>query len=140
MISNIQEHHSEEEIETIRLQNEVRQWKLELDFVAQEIEFYLDIFNSSLIKRTEVNRVDAEYLFDQFQDLREVNYGILKTCQKFLPRLDEMNECDDIQCDHAFINAHIVLRKKIEKHLNEVRNIKYSAFCFLKDGIEKFLD
>ena len=49
MISNIQEHHSEEEIETIRLQNEVRQWKLELDFVAQEIEFYLDIFNSSLI-------------------------------------------------------------------------------------------
>ena len=39
MISNIQEHHSEEEIETIRLQNEVRQWKLELDFVAQEIEY-----------------------------------------------------------------------------------------------------
>jgi len=140
MISNIQEHHNKEEIEIIRLENEVKQWKLELDFVAEEIEFYVDIFNSSLIKKTNVNHIDAKYLSNQFYDLKETNKTMLQRCEKFLPKLEEMNECEDIQCDHAYINAHLLLRSKIEKHLMEVRNIKYSAFTYLKNGIEEFLN
>ena len=44
---NIQEHHNAEEIEIIRLQNDIKHWKSELEFVSHEIEFYVDIFNSS---------------------------------------------------------------------------------------------
>jgi len=140
MINNIQEHHNDEEIELIRLQNDVIQWKLELDFVAQEIDFYLDIFNYSLTKRKKVNHVDPKYLYDQFHSLQRINKIMRQSCKEFLPKLEQMNECEDIQCDHAYINAQLLLRSKIEKHLKEVRIIKNSAFTYLKNGIEQFLN
>ncbi|WP_026933719.1 hypothetical protein [Christiangramia echinicola] len=137
MIKNIQEHHNEEEIEIIRLQNEIKQWKSELDFVSQEIEFYIDVFNLFLNKKTNINRVETIYLFNQFSKLRRTNSTILKSCEIFHPKLEEKNECEDVQCDHAYISAHILLRSKIQKHINDIRRLKYTAFTNLKNGIEK---
>ena len=54
MIKNIQEHHTSEEIEIIRLQHEIKQWKLELNFLTHEIEFYLNIFESFLNKKIKI--------------------------------------------------------------------------------------
>ncbi len=139
MIANIQEHNNEEEIRLVRFQNDASYWKEELAFLAQEIEFYLDLLNSSLIQKTNSNHVDARYLTRQFWDLREANNEHLKRCESFKHQVQGQNECDQIECDHAFIKAHLQLRSRVEKHLGEVRNIKQSAFTYLKDGIEKFL-
>lgn len=140
MITNIQEHHNEEEIQIVRFQNESNYWKTELAFINQEIEFYLDLLNSSLIKKTNSNQIDANYLSRQFKDLKETNDLNRRSCNVFQTKLEGQNECDEIECDQAFIKAHVTLRAKIEKHLSEVRNIKQSAFIYLKDGIDKFLN
>ncbi|CAL65701.1 hypothetical protein [Christiangramia forsetii] len=139
MITNIQEHHNEEEIQLVRFQSEVVYWKGELAFISQEIKFYLDLLNSSLILKTNANYIDANYLSNQFFDLQETNDLHLKSCEGFQHQLMGQNECDQIECDHAFITAHLLLRSKIEKHIIEVRDIKQSAFIYLKDGIEKFI-
>lgn len=140
MIKNIQEHHNAEEIETIRLQNDIKQWRSELEFVSHELEFYIDIFNSSVINRANSEVKKAKYLSNQFYVLYEINEKILKECETFHPKLEEMNECEDIQCDHAYLNEHSLLRLKIERHISEVRNVKYSAFTYLKNGFEEFLN
>lgn len=140
MIKSIQEHHNAEEIETIRLQNDIKQWKSELEFVSHELEFYIDIFNSSVINRAYSEIKKAKYLLNQFYVLSEINEKTLKECETFHPKLEEMNECEDIQCDHAYLNEHSLLRLKIERHISEVRNVKYSAFTFLKNRIEEFLN
>jgi len=139
MTTSIQEHHNEEEIQLVRFQNEVVYWKEELTFIAQEIKFYLDLLNSSLIQKTNANHIDANYLFDQFLDLQETNDLHLKNCEVFQHQLQGQNECDQIECDQAFIKAYRMLSLKIEKHIVEIRNIKQSAFTYLKDGIESFL-
>lgn len=139
MITNIQEHHNEEEIQLVRFQNEVVYWREELAFISQEIIFYLDLLNSSLIQKTNSNHIDASYLSKQFFDLQETNNLHLKNCEVFQHQLMGQNECDQIECDQAFIKAHLVLRSKIEKHIMEVRDIKQSAFTYLKGGIEKFI-
>lgn len=140
MVNNVQEHHNEEEVQVIRLQNEINYWKIELEFISKEIDFYIDLLNSSLIKKTNANHIDANYLSHQFRDLKETNDIHRRKCEIFQPKLNEKTECDEIQCDHAFLNAHLCLRSKIEKHFIEVRNIKYSAFTYLKNGIEEFLN
>ncbi|MFV9485091.1 hypothetical protein ACNI3T_14685 [Christiangramia sp. ASW11-125] len=135
MVNSIQEHHNEEEIEVIRLQNEINQWKSELDFIAQEINFYLEILNSLIVKETKASKTDANHLLNQFKDLK-VSSGIIKqACKTFQPKLEEKKECEDIQCDHAFLNEHVLLRLKIENHLNKVRRIKLSAFEYLRNTI-----
>lgn len=138
MIKNIQEHHTSEEIEIIRLQHEIKQWKLELNFLTHEIEFYLNIFESFLNKKININQADAKYIHEQFSNLREINGTILQGCETFHPKLEEMNECEDVQCDHVYLTTHLSLRSKIENHLSELRDVKYSAFNYLKNSIEKF--
>jgi len=136
MIKNIQEHHNAEEIEIIRLQNNIKQWKSELKFVSQEIEFYIDILDFLLIDKKNSDKKEAKYLYEQFCYLKQFNAKILKSCETFHPKLEEMNECEDIQCDHAYLNAHISLQLQIEKHIGDVRNIKIVAFTYLKNKIK----
>ena len=140
MINNIQEHHSDEEIENIRLQNEINLWKSELDFLSLEIDFYLGLFKSSLIEIIKINQADVEKLFNQFQRLKNSNKNIKNKCQVFQPKLEEKNECEDVQCDHAYLNMHLSLRTKIEMHLREARNAKHSAFIHLKNGMNDLLN
>jgi len=136
MIKNIQEHHNAEEIEIIRLQNDIKQWKSELEFISHEIEFYVDVLNSSVIKKLSSDVEKAKYLHNTFYVLHEMNEKILNECETFHPKLEEMNECEDIQCDHAYLDKHSFLRSKIERHVNEVRTVKYSAFKYFRSKVE----
>ena len=136
MIKNIQEHHTNEEIEIIKLQNEITRWKSELEFVTKELQFYHDILGwisgSKKIRRPKENQM----LRDQIQKLLIRNEQILKSCRSFHPKLEEMNDCEDMQCDHAFISTSLRLRTEIEKHLTEIRSLKINVFSCLKDSIK----
>ena len=140
MTEHIQGHHSEEEILKIDMQRDVRLYRNKLNFVADEIQFYLDLLGSSLIRKTQSNDVDAGYLLKQFEDLKETNEFHLETCLHFQNRLPEMDECDDVQCDYAYLQSYLLLKNKLEKHFYEVRNIKEAAFNFFKKGIEKVMN
>ncbi|PTX43560.1 hypothetical protein C8P64_2088 [Christiangramia gaetbulicola] len=135
MVNSIQEHHNNEEIEVLRLQNEINQWKSELDFIEQEINFYLEILNSSIVKETKASNIDPKYLLNQFKDIEISNDKIKKACKRFQPKLEEKKECEDIQCDHAFLNEHVLLRLKIENYLSKVRTTKGLTFEFLRNVI-----
>ena len=137
MTANLQVHHSEEEIQIVRFRNESYYWQTELAFLNQEIEFYLDVLNSSSIKKTMSKAVAANHLIHQFNNLKETNEQYQLTCEVFRNRMEGQNECDEVECDHAYIKAHLTLRSKLEKHFSEVRNIKKSAFRFLKGGIKE---
>ncbi|MDT0678655.1 hypothetical protein [Autumnicola musiva] len=132
MISNIQEHHSEEEIQKMSMENDSKLWRTQLEFYVSEIEFYLSLLRSSLIEKTKFNTVDANYLLKQFQDLREINEFHLETCIHYQWKLPQVEECDDVQCDHEFLKSHLLLKNKLEKHFDEIRNLKESAFTYLE--------
>lgn len=135
-MKNILEHHNAEEIEIIRLQNDIKQWKSALEFISHEIEFYVDIFNSPVIKKAGSDVEKAKYLYNKFYVLNEINGKILNECKTFHPKLEKMTECEDIQCDHAYLKKHSFLQSEIEGHVLEVRNVKYSAFKYFRSKVE----
>lgn len=139
MINNIQEHHNEEEIQILNMQSEVVLWRDKLNFLKDEIDFYLDLLGSSLIEKTQSNNIDANYLLKQFEELKETNQFHLDTCKHFQNKLPGMDECDDVQCDNAYLTSYLLFKSKLEKHFYEIWNIKRFAFLYLKKGIEKFL-
>jgi len=140
MINKIQEHHNDEEIEVIRLQNDIDQWKSELGFLIQEINFYLELLNSKIINDIDANKKEANDLLNQFLMLKVTSENIENKCELFKPKLEEKNECEDIQCDHAYLNEHLILRYKIDIHMNDVRKVKGSAFKYIRCGIKNFLN
>ena len=138
MTVNLQIHNNEEEIQIERFRNESYYWQTELVFLNQEIKFYLDILNSSAIRKTNSKDVDANNLIYEFNNLKETNEKYQLKCEVFRNRIEGQNECDEVECDHAYIKTHLTLRSQLEKHFGEVRNIKKSAFNYLKGEIEKF--
>lgn len=138
MISNIQEHHNEEDVQKLSIQSDVKLWRNKLEFVAEEIDFYLLLLNSSLIERTNSNNIDADYLLKQFTELKDTNKFHKDTCLHFQNSLQGMDECDDVQCDNAYLHSYLIFKDKLEKHFNVVRDIKQASFKYLKFGIEKY--
>ena len=138
MINNIQEHHNDEEVQKLSMESTVELWRQELEFNEKEIQFYLILLRSTLIEKTRSNNIDAEFLLKQFNELKESNYSHKKTCLKFQNSLTGMEECDDIQCDHAYLKSYLIFKNKIEKHFTIVRKIKESGFEYLQQGIERY--
>jgi len=140
MTNNIKEHHNDEEVQYLNLEKDVALWRNKLKFVADEIEFYLLLLGSSLIEKTDSNNIDANYLLKEFNDLKEINERHMDTGRQFQNSLEGMAECDDVQCDNAYLHSYLLSKTNLEEHLNEVRNIKQSAFEYLKKGIEKYIN
>jgi len=138
MINNIQEHHNDEEVQKLSMESSVNLWRQELEFNDKEIQFYLILLRSTLIEKTSSNTIDANFLLKQFNELNESNNFHKKTCLKFQNTLNGMEECDDIQCDNAYLKSYLIFKHKVEKHFNIVRKIKEYAFEYLKKGIERY--
>jgi len=138
MINNIQKHHNDEEIQKLSMESAVHLWRQELEFLEKEIQFYLALLSSSLIEKTRSNNIDANYLLKQFNELKESNKLHKKTCINFQNKLQGMEECDDVQCENAYLQSYLLFKNKLEKHFNSIRDIKQSAFEYLKYGIEQF--
>lgn len=140
MMNNIQEHHSEEEIQHLSMESDVALWRNKLEFVADEIDFYLILLGSSLIEKTQSNTTDANFLLKQFNELKETNKFHLKTCIQFQNKLPGKDECDDVQCENAYLQSHLMFKGMLEKHIVEIWDIKKSTFTYLKNGIQKFIN
>lgn len=140
MINNIQEHHNEEEVQKLNMGNDVLIWRHELEFNEKELQFYITLLDSSLIEKTRSNNIDANYLLKQFIDLKESNRFHKKTCIDFQNRLQGMEECDDVQCDNAYLNSYLSFKNELEKHFKVIRNIKQNAFEYLENGIEQYVN
>ncbi|MCM8570848.1 hypothetical protein NE848_15740 [Gramella jeungdoensis] len=137
MTANLQVHHNEEEIQIVQFRNDSYYWQKELAFINEEIEFYLDVLNSSSIKKSMSKAVEAHDLIHQFNNLKETNEKYQLKCEVFRNRLEGQSECDEVECDYAYVKAHFTFRSKIEKHLNNVRKVKQSAFIYLRNRIGK---
>lgn len=140
MTNNIKEHHNDEEVQYLNLERDVALWRNKLKFVADEIAFYLLLLGSSLIEKTHSNNIDANYLLKEFNNLKEINEFHMNTDKHFQNNLQGMAECDDVQCDNAYLHSYLLFKSKLEKHLDEVRNIKQSTFQYLQKGIEKYIN
>jgi hypothetical protein len=117
------------------MEGDTRLWREQLEFYLKEIDFYLFLITSPIIQQTEFNSDNTNYLFKQFQNLKESNDFHLETLIHYQCKLPQVKECDDVQCDNAFLNSHLFFKNKLEKHFQEIRNIKQSAFTLLKGSI-----
>ena len=68
MINEIQEHYNNEEIEIIRLQNEIDQWISELKFVVQEINFFIELLDSIVIQNSEASVNSTNFYLNRFHN------------------------------------------------------------------------
>ena len=135
MKDGIKDHYREEDIQIMKLESDVENWEMSIEFAEKEINFFNKLLNSSDYMKNTENKKKSLDLLDQLKTIHETNKSCLMEILEFSNKLEGMNECEDLQCETFFLNSHEEFKNKIEKHLLRFRALKGRIFPYLENEI-----
>jgi len=106
-------------INSIELDN----WINHLKYIKKEIDNLISLCGEDLS-----HKLDHESVLQRFQKKELENEALLTALKKYMNTRDEINECEDTQCDMAYINEHESYRRSYLYHLDKYRRLKDEFF------------
>ncbi|MFD0863836.1 hypothetical protein ACFQ1M_16590 [Sungkyunkwania multivorans] len=112
-------------------------WISELDFIKDEIRFFKKLLRSYSFEPTTPNLFEKLQLFrQQMQEVLNRNMEDLDLVRKHENHLSGMQECDQLECDQAYLLEHDRLGEEIVGHLKKFKKLKKNIFEYT-EGILK---
>ena len=106
-------------INTIELDN----WINHLKYIKKELNNLIGLCSEDLDQRLE-----DENVVQKFQKKETENDTLLRALQKYMNTRSEIIECEDTQCDMAYITEHETYRRSYLYHLDKYRRLKDEFF------------
>ncbi|RDK89169.1 hypothetical protein [Marinirhabdus gelatinilytica] len=106
-------------INTIELDN----WINHLKYIKKELNNLIGLCSEDLDQRLE-----DESVVQKFQKKETENDTLLRALQKYMNTRSEIIECEDTQCDMAYITEHESYRRSYLYHLDKYRRLKDEFF------------
>ena len=106
-------------INTIELDN----WINHLKYIKKELANFIGLCGEGLS-----TKFDDENILQKFQKKDSENENLLKALHKYMGSRRDIVECEDTQCDMAYITEHESYRKSYLYHLDKYRRIKDEFF------------
>ncbi|WP_417784547.1 hypothetical protein [Tenacibaculum sp.] len=102
---------------------ELKGWVNQLKYINREIENLL-----SLCKHCLVNKAIPEETLELFSERKKLNNELYKTVLSYSNTYVNVAECDDIQCDMAYLGEYDRLRESYHKNLEAYQKLKDKFF------------
>jgi len=132
-MSNIlQSHQSPEEIHKHFMYENLKRWQQEIEIVNVEMIFYRSLIESHLRAENSWHTDDYQHLFNAIKDVQVENAEMQKKAHAFTRELDGLAECQDLQCEHHFLNEHSLLKVEFERHFSSYQTFKKTILNYLK--------
>ena len=106
-------------INTIELDN----WINHLKYTKKELKNLIGLCSEDLDPRLE-----DESVLQKFQKKETENDTLLRALQRYMNTRNEIIECEDTQCDMAYITEHETYRRSYLYHLDKYRRLKDEFF------------
>ncbi len=113
-------------INTIELDN----WINHLVYIKKELNNIIGLCKKDLSTTLNDNQT-----LNQFNKKDTENEVLLVALRKYMNSRDNIKECDDTQCDMAFISEHESYRRSYLYHLDKYRKLKDSFFSKVQGTI-----
>ena len=110
-------------INTIELDN----WINHLKYIKKELQNLIDLCANDLSKKLE-----DESILQKFKKKETENDTLLSALHNYMSSRDGIVECEDTQCDMAFITDHESYRRSYLYHLDKYRRLKDEFFSKVK--------
>ena len=131
-MNNITLHQSPEELHKHFMLGDITRWQQEIEIINVEMIFYHNLIESHLREQNSWNKNDYQDLFNGIRDIQSYNGIFQNRVQTFTAQLIGMNECEDLQCEHHYLNEHSKLRIEMESHFSTYKNFKKTILKYLK--------
>jgi len=98
---------------------ELKAWINQLQYIDKEIDKLLKLYGQSL-----QGKDIPEQTLKLFSKRKEANTQLYETVLNYSNIYSKSSECDDIQCDIAYLNEYERLRKSYQYHLSRYQKLK----------------
>ncbi len=132
MSKTLQSHQSPEEIHKHFMYNDLKRWQQEIEIVNVEMIFYRSLIESHLRAENTWHVDDYRHLFNAIKDVQRENADMQRKAQAFTRNLEGLAECEDLQCEHHFLNEHSLLKLEFERHFSSYQIFKKTILNYLK--------
>lgn len=132
----ILEHYDDDDIQKLNIKRDIINWNSELSSISRETDFYLQLLGAARDHREAYNQEDLSLLATRLEDIKKQNEHFQVRITDYRNQTENLNECQDMQCEKFFLNNHEECKNAIEEHLYHFRNIKSRIFDFFKGKME----
>ncbi|HQA74893.1 MAG: hypothetical protein R2805_10140 [Flavobacterium sp.] len=98
---------------------ELKGWINQLQYIDKEVDKLLNLF-AQFIQNKEI----PESIVTLFSKRKEANKQFYNTILNYTNTYNKALECDDIQCDMAYIEEYERLRHSYQYHLDKYQRLK----------------
>ncbi|KAF9658539.1 hypothetical protein ABHQ57_11145 [Tenacibaculum sp. ZH5_bin.1] len=102
---------------------ELKGWVDQLQYINKEVENLLSLHEYSL-----VNKTISKEILELFSKRKKVNNELYKTVLSYSNTYVNVAECDDIQCDMAYLEEYDRLRENYQNNLEAYQKLKDKFF------------
>jgi len=106
-------------INTIELDN----WINHLTYIKKELNNLIGLCGDDL-----TTKLDDECVLQKFKKKNTENENLLNVLRKYMSARVNIAECEDTQCDMAYITEHQSYRRSYLYHLDKYRRLKDEFF------------
>jgi hypothetical protein len=120
------------EVDVIHKYNsiEIKGWVNQLQYIDSEIDKLLNLFANSVH-----DREIPEKILILFSKRKEANKKLYETVLSYSNTYSKSAECDDIQCDNAYLSEYERLRKSYQYHISKYQKLKDTLYDQAKQKI-----
>lgn len=127
MRDEILDHYNDEDIRNIYIKRDVSKWHKHLLAICEEASFYNKLLSSLLEPSDNQVRVKSDALIRAFEQIADANSDYLDNLVDYRNQIDNIKECQDMQCEKFYLNSHEAFTETIETHLDKFRGLKAQA-------------
>jgi len=102
---------------------ELKGWINQLKYIDSEIDKLLNLFANSV-----QDREVPEKILVLFSKRKEANKKLYETVLSYSNTYSKAAECDDIQCDIAYLSEYERLRKSYQYHISKYQKLKDTLY------------
>lgn len=111
---------------------DLKRWQQEIEIINVEMIFYRSLIESHLRAENTWHVDDYQHLFNAIKDVQSENASMQRKAQTFTRNLEGLAECEDLQCEHHFLNEHSILKVEFERHFSSYKVFKKTILNYLK--------
>lgn len=114
------------------IQNDLKNWKEEIEIINLEIIFYKSLFNFHFTDDQSLYEKDYKFLLEELDENQNLNITFQKNIIRYFNQLEDIKECDDISCETYYFETHYQFKTEIELFFSKFKNFKKVLFSYLK--------
>ncbi|WP_019038309.1 hypothetical protein [Psychroflexus tropicus] len=113
-------------INTIELDN----WVNHLTYIQKELDNLIGLCSRELN-----HKLKSDEILKRFEKKAVENENVLGALRRYMNSRSDILECDDMQCDMAYIHEHETYRRSYLYHLDKYRKLKDDFFDVVHDKL-----